>query len=645
MPSGRDIRAGGAFVEFSVRRQRLERDLRAIAKRVTKFGASVAQIGARLSAIGATITAPFALAIRQFTKVGDQLDKMSKRTGFSVEALSELRFAAEQSGGNLELLEKGIRSMQRSINDLGRGLSTQKDAFTDLGLTFSDLDGLSPEDQFEKIADGVSRIEDPSKRAAVAMQVFGRAGQQLIPLLAGGSAAINELRAEAKSLGLTISTDTAASAAKLADLWNILKKQALVLAVNIGAQLAPVLQRITQIISGIGSSVIEWAKQNGGLIRTVAAVGAGVLALGGVLIGVGAAAAIAGVAISGLATVVGALLSPFGVIVTAMSVATVALLKFTTVGGQAVNFLKDRFGGLLGFIVETFGAISEAIAAGEITIAVEILWASIELVFIQGTSGIRDRLQRFKFDAIKAWVEIKAGILGLANELAAGIGSTFVSIASTAATAWQNIAGDARETWNLITLLATKAGAHIRGALDDSFDVEGYVKAADDVFVASQKQAQKSRTENLKAIESTAAAIQTAIEVARQARNDEIARSLDDSLKSLREIEDSESKALEEHIAKLEAQRQAAIDRLKGLIPSSGLDAPDFDPKLEGLESALNQLSKNVSTRGVTNSAAIQALQGPSTAKIDKLNNTAAKQLETLESIDGKMTTGGVIFI
>ena len=221
--AARDVRAGGAYVEFSLRRKDLERSLREVGSRLRKFGGQVRKIGAALTAAGAAIEAPFAASLAIFQKYGDALDKTSRRTGVAVESLSELRFAAEQSGSNLETFEKGLKTAQRSIYDLGRGLSTQTDAFAELGLTFKDLDGLSPEDQFTLIADRVSQIEDPSKRAALSMVLLGRAGQQLVPLLAGGEKSIADLRKQARDLGLTIDTDAAQSAAAFGDAINALK--------------------------------------------------------------------------------------------------------------------------------------------------------------------------------------------------------------------------------------------------------------------------------------------------------------------------------------------------------------------------------------------------------------------------------------
>ena len=65
------------------------------ASRVFKVALGLRPRGA--IARGQAIAGLAMLASRAFD-LGDELDKMSKRTGFSVEALGELKFAAEQSG-------------------------------------------------------------------------------------------------------------------------------------------------------------------------------------------------------------------------------------------------------------------------------------------------------------------------------------------------------------------------------------------------------------------------------------------------------------------------------------------------------------------------------------------------------------------
>ena len=65
-----------------------------------------------------------------------------------------------------------------------------------LNLTVEDLNRLKPEKQFELIADRISKIPNPTARAAIAMQIFGKTGTSLLPMLAGGAKRMEGLRAE-----------------------------------------------------------------------------------------------------------------------------------------------------------------------------------------------------------------------------------------------------------------------------------------------------------------------------------------------------------------------------------------------------------------------------------------------------------------
>ena len=55
-------------------------------------------IGTKIFGLGAAAIAPLLATTNVFAELGDQLAKMSARTGISVESLSELGYAAEQIG-------------------------------------------------------------------------------------------------------------------------------------------------------------------------------------------------------------------------------------------------------------------------------------------------------------------------------------------------------------------------------------------------------------------------------------------------------------------------------------------------------------------------------------------------------------------
>lgn len=114
------IRAGRAFVEVFADNSELTRGLALAQARLRSFATSVNSIGRGMVAFGASILTPLAAMTTQFVNTGEALDKMSQRTGVSVEALSELGFALDQAGGDLESFETGAHD-RRSGAGFRRG--------------------------------------------------------------------------------------------------------------------------------------------------------------------------------------------------------------------------------------------------------------------------------------------------------------------------------------------------------------------------------------------------------------------------------------------------------------------------------------------------------------------------------------------
>lgn len=272
MARGRGIRAGRAFVELGTDDSAFNRGLRRASNRLKAFGKATERIGASALRASALILAPLGAATKLFASMGDQVAKMSLRTGVGVEALSEIGFAAEQSGANIEVFEKGLRTMQRTINDATRGLTTATDAFKDLGVSVEDFQTLAPEAQFKLLADRISQIADPSKRAALAMQIMGRAGTQLLPLMRNGARGIEALQAEARSMGLTISTQSAEAAAEFTDRMNSLFRVVKVAAFEIGAALVPQLIELSKTLQAVATASTQWIRANQGTLQSVASV-------------------------------------------------------------------------------------------------------------------------------------------------------------------------------------------------------------------------------------------------------------------------------------------------------------------------------------------------------------------------------------
>ena len=246
------------------------------------------RIGIGMVAVGAAVTAALAGLVNSYAKAGDAVQKMALRTGFSTEALSELKFASEIAGTSIEALEKGIKRMADFVEDAKDGLSTSTVALDKLGLSLDDLKGKSPEDTFFLLAGAIGDVEDPLQRAALASDVFGRAGTQLLPLLAEGSSGIARLRQEANDLGVVFSQDAANAAAEFQDNMLRLKTSLQGAGFAIAEDLIPFLNEIIPKLVEIVKTGIKWIKANQGAIATwvkmAAVLGPILLALGTVLI-------------------------------------------------------------------------------------------------------------------------------------------------------------------------------------------------------------------------------------------------------------------------------------------------------------------------------------------------------------------------
>lgn len=203
-------------------------------------------MGLAIAAMGTAALVVFKKMVKQYVEVGDMIHKMALRTGFSAEKLSELAYAADISGADISMLEKGIKKMATSIGEANLGLKTYTDAFALIGIEVKELQGLNPEEQFMKMAEGIAAIEDPTQRAYAAQKLLGRAGTMLLPLFAEGAEGMKRLGEEGHTLGIIFDKEAAAKAAKLADAQRALKGSVQGLSIAVLNDLIPVITGVTK---------------------------------------------------------------------------------------------------------------------------------------------------------------------------------------------------------------------------------------------------------------------------------------------------------------------------------------------------------------------------------------------------------------
>ncbi|MCI0364948.1 MAG: phage tail tape measure protein [Phycisphaerales bacterium] len=666
MADTRGIRAGRAFVELGVS-DKLAAGLKRAAARLKAFGEGVRSVGLRTAAIGAAILAPLLGSAKVFADTGSALFDMSQRTGISVEALSELGFAAEQSGTDLATLETGIRKMQRSITDAAQGSTSAQEALALLGLTVDRLRGLSPEDQFKLIADRIAQIKDPTVRAAAAMELFGRSGTNLIPLLSGGAKGIEALQEQARRLGLTMSTEDARAAEEFGDVLDALTKVVKRLFFAVGSALAPMLMEFAESATRIVVRTSAWIQQNKQVIVTVFKVAAAVLAAGAALIGLGllitgigaafgllaSVAAGVGTAIGVIGSVIAALLSPIGLVVVAVAGLGAALLVSTGAGGEALTWLSDQFSRLRDRVSKAIGGIADALAAGDIGLAAQILWLTLKLIWQQGVASLNgvwlSARNFFVTTAQKMWFGAVA---------AAQIGFHALEVAWIETTAflsktWTKFSTGFQKVWETATSFVAKRMLEIQGVFDSSLDVEAAKEAVDQQLesrlseldqgaqrdlAASEAKRQREREQSAELNEATLAEIGRQFEEAQQG----LKSGTDEQVaETQRQLEEARRK-LDEAIAEAKRKREEAESE-----PGAPSRTPaDLMSELDDQISSLGDLlarGKGASVQGTFNAAAAQGLAA-SAGMAERTAKATEQTAKNTKRLVDAATTGGLAF-
>jgi hypothetical protein len=261
------VKAGEAFVELAVSgRQKFEASIKAAQERLSSFAKSAARISAAIAAAGAAAGAAGIAMGVSAAKAGDKLDKMAARTGVSVEALSQLGFAAEQSGSDLDTMGNALFRLRRRMANAATGGGPAKRAFDDLGLASIDT-AATVDEQFTRVVEALSGVQDESLRAQYAFELFGDQAKSLLPLLNSGADGINALRNEADMLGRTMSTEQATAAAMFSDSLNRLKTQVSGLTQQVGLSLLPTMTAwvedalvAVRVVSELGAELFGAAK-------------------------------------------------------------------------------------------------------------------------------------------------------------------------------------------------------------------------------------------------------------------------------------------------------------------------------------------------------------------------------------------------
>ena len=267
------LKIGGFTAGMDKAARETDKRMKSIQRSVSSGVTSVVKGLAGLAAGFLSVQAVF----QGFNNAIDQADKLNdftKRLGVSAEAISAWGYAASQTGTDIDSLGKGLRILQKNMAEALDPKSEQGNLFKALGIdvkdaqgNLRDLEGLLPE-----IANAFKTLDNDATETALAMQLFGKSGADLLEFLNQGGDGLDEFTKKAHELGIVLSQETLSAADDFNDGIGNLK------AATQGA-IYQALEPMLPVLQSLVEEMVKFAKTGGGAKQAGEAAATGISAM------------------------------------------------------------------------------------------------------------------------------------------------------------------------------------------------------------------------------------------------------------------------------------------------------------------------------------------------------------------------------
>lgn len=203
----------------------------------------------------------------------DDIATMSVITGLSTDTLQEFTYMAELVDTSVSTITGSMTKLTKTMASAQDGSKTAKESFKELGVEFANADGSlrSTEDVFYDVIGALGNVSNEAELDALAMSVFGKSAKDLKPLIDAGADGIEAFRKEAHEMGFVLSDEQLGALLEVSDGYERFKNQITTVKNQLGAGLAPVMEKVFGAMRK-WISAINWeavGEQIGGLLDGV----------------------------------------------------------------------------------------------------------------------------------------------------------------------------------------------------------------------------------------------------------------------------------------------------------------------------------------------------------------------------------------
>lgn len=202
--------------------------------------------------------------------------------------LVDLQQQYNDTGESSGSMSKETLALNTKLADLKQQLSASTDSFQKLGINVKDAQGKTKSfnDLLLEVSDKFKELKNGSEKTAIAMDLFGRSGKDMLPLLNQGSQAIQDMEKKADQLGLTLTAQTVGSISAYIRSQKDLTDSTNALKMAVGEATAPVLTAFNNKVNDVLLSLLSTDSPMRGLTANVLAFGGPALSFTATALGI-----------------------------------------------------------------------------------------------------------------------------------------------------------------------------------------------------------------------------------------------------------------------------------------------------------------------------------------------------------------------
>ena len=233
-----------------------------------------------------------------------KIEQTSQKLGMSAEQVQRWHGVATQVHMDATQMDSGFTRLERSMVLAANGGKTQAAAFQNLGINVREL--KNPTEALIAISEKFKDMPDGPKKTAIAMQLMGRAGAQMIPVLNQGKEGLADLMKTADETGSVMSDKLVSAGLAVDEQFNQLHMVGTGLKNMLFEALAPAIHAIVSALVVLGKGLIDSYKKGGTVKVIVMAMAGAFKILASIVVAVGGVfSAFANVAVAAITAVFG----------------------------------------------------------------------------------------------------------------------------------------------------------------------------------------------------------------------------------------------------------------------------------------------------------------------------------------------------